>query len=300
MRYWPDSLPTPIGPGYGLTAVDQFLRSDMEVGPARARRITRARRDQIKAVWVFSPPEFEAFRAWFEDRPWSLGGDSDDLSHWSVLRAEWSAGAGTGPSGQAVGRLLETSANGTHRLILTLPALSDGQIVVFTASVRPAGRSRVRLALAGRDGTDRRLDVDLASGTGYNATGLAWWAVQPQSGGWHRIIMGASVGTGANTVIARLSPLLTASTESYTGTGVDGLDLAQINIRVSTGADLFLPTDAAGHAKGAAGGPAWALIPVFTGGAQSPRECRFEKTFSVEVRQGLHTHVSADLEVRHA
>ena len=86
----------------------------------------------------------------------------------------------------------------------------------------------------------------------------------------------------------------------YTGDPARGVELGEVNVRVQTGQDLYLPTDAAGRARGAAGGPAWAMIPVWTGGPLAPVECRFEQTFNVEVKPGLNTHVSAGLEVRYA
>lgn len=300
MRHWPDTLPTPIGPGYGLEAVDQYLRTDMEVGPARARRLTRARRDRVQAVWVMTPAEFEAFRAWFEDLDWSLAGDSDDLAHWAGLRVIWVAGAGLTPSGVLSGRLVETAETGTHFLGPALPTLVDGETAVLTVSIRAAGRDHARVALLGRDAVLRRLDVDLTSGTGSHVSNLLAWSVSDRGNGWWRVTIRASVGAGGSVPQGRVYTLSAPGSDSFAGNPALGLDVAECNVRRPSGADLYLPTDAAGAARGAAGGPAWARIPVFTGGPMAARDCRFERTFNVEVKPGLHTHVSATLEVRHA
>ena len=37
MRRWPDCLPTPSFPGFGLSPFDKTNRSDMEAGLARVR-----------------------------------------------------------------------------------------------------------------------------------------------------------------------------------------------------------------------------------------------------------------------
>ena len=61
-----------------------------------------------------SPVEFQAFRAWFEDLPWSLAGHSDDLAHWTPWRTTWVAGTGLTPSGVLSGRMLETAETSQH------------------------------------------------------------------------------------------------------------------------------------------------------------------------------------------
>lgn len=300
MRHWPDTLPTPIGPGYGLEVVDQYLRSDMEVGPARTRRLTRARRDRVQAVWVMSPVEFQAFRAWFEGLRWSLAGHSDELIHWTPWRTSWAPGMGLTPSGVLSGRVLETAETSQHWISCPVAGLADGATGLFTISARAAGRSLARVIIVGRDGVGRRLDVDLATGAGSNASNLMAWSVTSRGNGWWRIAIRATVGTGLNTALARVQMLQSPGVTNYLGDAGLGVDLAECNVRIPTGADLYLPTDATGAARGAAGGPAWAMIPVFTGGAVTPVECRFERTFTTEVKPGLNVHVSAPLEVRHA
>lgn len=299
MRHWPDSLPTPIGPGYELTPADPFLRTDMEVGPARARRLTMARLDRVQAVWTFAPAEFRAFRAWFEDAPWSLAGHSDDLAHWTGQRATWLPGQGLTPAGVISGQLRETAETGTHFLGPSLAGLADGQTVLVTASLRAAGRGQARLAVLGRDSVLRRLDIDLATGAGSNAAGLLAWAVADRGNGWWRVQLRAVAGIGAAVPQARVYTLL-AGSDSFVGDPGAGVDIAEVNARVPDGTDPYLPTDTGGTVRGAAGGAAWSMIPLWTGGLYTPVEARFEGMWSVEVLPGLHTRVSAPLEVRNA
>lgn len=74
MATWPSTLPRPKVDGYQLAPVDPTLRSDMEVGAARARRRTAARNDQVAVSWLFTDAEMAAFRAWFDDAAGAAGG----------------------------------------------------------------------------------------------------------------------------------------------------------------------------------------------------------------------------------
>lgn len=67
MAFWPTTLPAPLKPGYGLDPEDQQLRTDMEVGAARVRRRTRARKDMLDVVWKFADAQMALFRKWFDN-----------------------------------------------------------------------------------------------------------------------------------------------------------------------------------------------------------------------------------------
>lgn len=67
MATWPSSLPAPMVSGYGLEPVDQTIRTDMEVGSARARRRTTSRLDMVNVSWVFTDAQMAVFRAWLDD-----------------------------------------------------------------------------------------------------------------------------------------------------------------------------------------------------------------------------------------
>lgn len=62
---WPDALPLPKF-GMGVNPADQTIRTDMEVGAARARRRTHARIYQVQVSWLFSDAQFVIFQDWFD------------------------------------------------------------------------------------------------------------------------------------------------------------------------------------------------------------------------------------------
>lgn len=74
MAAWPATLPAPMLEGYRMEPADQTLRTDMEVGTARVRRRSAARKDEVDAVWRFSDAQMAAFRAWFEDAATGIAG----------------------------------------------------------------------------------------------------------------------------------------------------------------------------------------------------------------------------------
>ena len=122
MRRWPDVLPTPSMPGFGLSPVDPALRTDMEVGAQRVRRITFARNDLVDMAWVMDDAEFAAFRAWWNDEAWSIAGDSESLAAWSFFSASRVAGAVLSPDGALVDNLIETATTAGHVIQRSLPA----------------------------------------------------------------------------------------------------------------------------------------------------------------------------------
>ena len=67
MATWPTTLPAVSLSGYSIEPVDQSVRTDMEVGSARARRRTAARLDIVSVSWLFTDAQMAIFRAWFED-----------------------------------------------------------------------------------------------------------------------------------------------------------------------------------------------------------------------------------------
>ena len=74
MATWPSTLPAPQRPGYEIEPVHPSLRTGMEVGAARSRRITRARNDQVSVAWSLTDAQMAIFRDWFEDDAEAAGG----------------------------------------------------------------------------------------------------------------------------------------------------------------------------------------------------------------------------------
>lgn len=77
MADFPSTLPQPLASGYGISPLDQTVRTDMEVGAARVRRRTSARLDRVTLSWIFTDAQLATFRAWFEnDSTGAAGGAS--------------------------------------------------------------------------------------------------------------------------------------------------------------------------------------------------------------------------------
>lgn len=74
MATWPTTLPAQVKTGYSLKPVDQTIRTEMEVGPRKTRRVSTARNDSITLSWFMSDAQFLAFRAWFDDGETGIAG----------------------------------------------------------------------------------------------------------------------------------------------------------------------------------------------------------------------------------
>jgi hypothetical protein len=301
MRRWPSSLPGPIEPGYRLTPVDQSIRTDMEVGARRLRRVSAARRDSVEMTFRFTDAEMAAFRAWFGDEAWSTAGESDSLAAWTAVRATVTADSIVGPDGALADRLAETAVAGDHRLERDLAAsVGENAAVVFQATMRAAGRSFVRFGLIDRAATLDRSVIDLATGAFGAEAGLISRKLESRGGGWWRATLVANSGVGVPVPKLRFELMTDATTLSYTGDGISGVDICEVQARVQTGYDLYVPTDANGATLGASGGAGWFLMPLVFGGGFRTVEARFEGPFSAEALSGLNWQVTARMEVRNA
>jgi hypothetical protein len=74
MASYPTTLPQPTASGYSVKPVDQTLRTDLEKGAARVRRITAARLDKISFTLIFSTNQLQTFRSWFDSANGAAGG----------------------------------------------------------------------------------------------------------------------------------------------------------------------------------------------------------------------------------
>lgn len=300
LRMWPDELPEGVGPGYRLSPQDQSLRTDMEVGPKRLRRITRDRRDLAEVSWVLTDIEFAAFRAWYGDEAWSLAGDSDSLAPWTPTAAELLADHLAGPDLALADALVESEADSAHHVALDLVAL-DGAELVLAVTASSASRA-LQLALIGRDGVARAGFFDLAAGTMLGQSGLTSRRMLDRGDGWWRCVAAAPVGTGISAPQMRLALSPDGVATSYEGDGSSGAAVCEIMARVTefAGLDPFLRTDAAGLVTGAAGGSAWVLLPLAFGGGLRVVEGRFDSPWTAEAQPGLNWQVSARMEIRNA
>lgn len=299
-RIWPDTLPGPSAPGYELSPAEQSVRTDMEVGAARVRRISRARRDIVSFNVRFTDVEMAAFRAWFSDDPWSLAGASDSLVGWN-LDGTTRAALAVGPAGQPADRLVEDTSTGNHRAGRTIEGTVNGDAMIVSASLRAAGRINARLVLVDRSGVACLARVNLTTGAVESQSGLTSVSVTSRGGDWWRVRMEVPAGSGASSPVVRVVLLDDAGLGSYTGDGVSGVDVSEVMVRVKTGADLFVSTGADGRALGAAGGSAWVMIPLAFGGVgMTLAEGRFEGPFSANILPGVGFEVRLAVEVRNA
>lgn len=76
MASWPATLPVPLQPGYELDPVPASLRTDMESGSARSRRVTKARNDGVAVTWKFTDAQMDIFRTWFDNDAEAAGGSA--------------------------------------------------------------------------------------------------------------------------------------------------------------------------------------------------------------------------------
>lgn len=299
MRRWPDTLPTPSGPGFGLSPVDPVIRSDMEVGMARVRRVTFARQDIVDMAWRFTDAEMAAFRAWWNDEPWSLAGDSDSLTGWTLNNATIAADALVGPDLVLADRIVEDVATSSHYVSRSLGAGGlASSTVLCRATIKASGRSHVRFGVVDRAGTVRWTWVDLAAGTLGSQSGLVSRTLQDRGNGWWRVTITALTGVGGSNPVMQIVAASDGSTTVYAGSGAAALDVCEIGARIVTGYDLHLRTDAAGNALGAAGSAGWAEVPVAAGGGFNYVEARFKGPFKATALSGLNWDVSAQMEVR--
>ena len=300
MRRWPDCLPTPSFPGFGLSPFDKTNRTDMEVGLARVRQTTFANADLVKMMWIMADDQMGAFRAFCDDAPVSLAGDSDDLTGWTLLGTTLSLAGAAGPDESGPTALTETGATSQHRISKTLPGLNvSGRDVVIHAAIAAAGRDFARISLVDRSGALRSATLDLTDGSVTVGAGVSAEVVDRGRGFW-RIRMVANTGTGADVPQLRLLAMPDADTVSYPGDGTSGIRICEVSVAEAGDWNLFVRSGADGRALGAAGGAAWIVVPLAVGGGLAFVEARFKGVFDAQGGKGLSWTVTATLEARYA
>lgn len=296
---WPDTLPSPSAPGFGLSPVDQSIRTNMEIGAQRVRRRTNARFDRVTMNWFFTPYEMDAFRIWHDSLAFSSLGSSDDLSIWTLLNLTRNVGGATGPDGTVVDRVMETVTSANHYLSATVAALAvDSTVVQFTATIKGLSRNFGRLIIIGRDSVVDYTEFDLTAGTMAAQSGLTSRTILDRTGGWWRVAITADIGIGPASPIFRIQLRDDSGNLSYAGDVAKGFRIAEVAARLVTGSDLFIPTDTAGTAAGADGGSAWFYTPLVQGSTVVSREARFLGPYKATAMAGLNWSVTAEVEVR--
>lgn len=302
MRKWPDVLPGASYPGYGLSPQSKVKRTAMEVGEARVRQLTQARRDTISVSLILSDPEMGAFRDWFDDLQISGLGDSDNLTGWSSNELTLSLAAETGP-GPCIPTLVEPSTALSGRSLwypMTGLTIND-QPLTATVSLASRGISKVRLRWQDRSGAVQTADIDLDTGAVFGTPSLPV-SIVARGGGWWRVTADMSTGAGSMTPVWSIVPLGPDGATVWAGFWPQGLLVCESMLRHqgSNGAGrLFLRTGANGRVLGAAGGAGWFQMNVPVGGGFEIQDCRFIDTFDARAGANLEWSVSAKLELRY-
>lgn len=65
MATYPATLPAPLLSGYQANPQDQVVRTQMEVGTARARLRSTAKIDRVTVQWLFTDDQMATFRTWW-------------------------------------------------------------------------------------------------------------------------------------------------------------------------------------------------------------------------------------------
>lgn len=299
MRRWPDILGGPSALGYDLTPVDQSIRTDMETGAQRLRRLTTERLDRANITILMTDVEFKAFRAFHADAYWSAAGDSDDLSGSTVAGVTINGDAYVGPGGCLADKIVEEAVTSQHYWQRNLTGLAiDGIKITASASLRSSSRQYARVAIVGRDDVVRWATVHLTDGEITASSNAVATGKARENDSFYRVTITGDAGIGASTPRLRIQPMSDASTVSYLGDVGNGIYACEICAR--EGDDGFLRTGANGNALGAAGGSAWFDFPIAVGNGLTYSECRFVGPYQARAGAGLLWTVTFALEVRNA
>ena len=300
MRRWPDCLPTPSFPGFGLSPFDKTNRSEMEVGLARTRLTTFADADLIRMMWIMEDDQMGAFRAFWNDAPVSLAGDSDDLTGWTTIGATVTLAGAAGPDDCGPTTLIETTSTSLHRVARTLPGLSvSGRDVVIHASIAAAGRNFARLSFVDRSGAVSSATLNLTDGSVTLEAGLTAEVTDRGRGFW-RVRLVANTGTGTDVPELRLLAMSDGGTSVYPGNNELGIRFCEVSVAEAGDWNLFVRSGPNGRALGAAGGSAWIVMPLAVGGGLKFVEARFKGVFDAQGGKGLAWTVTATVEARYA
>lgn len=91
MATFPTTLPAPLLNGYQANPQDQVVRTQMEVGTARARLRSTAKIDKVTVQWLFTDAEMATFRTWWYQGSAS-GGSATGTSWFTISLATGQTG----------------------------------------------------------------------------------------------------------------------------------------------------------------------------------------------------------------
>lgn len=94
MANFPTTLPAAMLNGYQANPLDQVVRTQMEVGTARARLRSTAKIDRVSLQWLFTDAEMATFRDWwYQDS--ASGGAASGTSWFTINLATGQTGLTT-------------------------------------------------------------------------------------------------------------------------------------------------------------------------------------------------------------
>lgn len=86
MATFPSTLPAPLLGGYQANPQDQVVRTQMEVGTARARLRSTAKIDRVSVQWLLTDAQMATFRTWwYQDS--ASGGAANGTSWFTISLA---------------------------------------------------------------------------------------------------------------------------------------------------------------------------------------------------------------------
>jgi hypothetical protein len=223
------------------------------------------------------------------------------MASWSFTGSSRSAGAAIGPDAVPCDVLREDGSTGEHYAAVALspPGWTAGDRATAVLSLLPIGRSQARVGIVGRDGVQRRADVDLSLRTVLALDANVEVAVSPL-GAWTRVRITAPVGGGGNPVRLRVTTM-DAGLVSFAGSDGPALGVGQVNARRGRSEQgVFVPTAADGTALGAAGGSAWFFCQIAVGGGYVRREVLPLGPLLAEPRPSLNWEFTLAVEARDA
>lgn len=65
---WPEVLPPPTLPGYGINDDPRMIRTDMDAGEARERLTSTQASSELTVQWEFTLFQYALFESWLENR----------------------------------------------------------------------------------------------------------------------------------------------------------------------------------------------------------------------------------------
>lgn len=153
----------------------------------------------------------------------ALRSEEFDNAIWVKLNATITANATVAPDGTTTAdKFLDNTTNGVHGATQTLSGMADNRLYVFSAYVKAAELSWMRLFSQSKAGTQLNTWFNLA--TGLKGTQQHTdSSITPVGNGWYRVAVVFSTNSGAGAVSVAIRTAAGANGGAYVGTGSQGI-----------------------------------------------------------------------------